>query len=208
MADVQHSALTDPNIHEPKGVATATVSKVYVANGAGTGIWRKLVEDDLDFTTPASNKFGWNFRVDSTYTSGAPLSCPATVKTLCPNDGLVALSNITRPIGVTYTTNNFTPTNLNSSYVMRLSFKIKASAAAGTPYVVKVSLEGGAVPLEFTANTQFVKGASYINEISHDYLFFTGSLNTNQPVTIYLTADTDCTVYDIRQLLQRTYVEV
>ncbi len=39
MATVQHSALTDPNIHEPKGVSTAAAGKVYVANGAGSGSW-------------------------------------------------------------------------------------------------------------------------------------------------------------------------
>lgn len=40
MATVQHSALTDPNIHEPKGVAIAANGKVYVANGAGSGSWK------------------------------------------------------------------------------------------------------------------------------------------------------------------------
>jgi hypothetical protein len=39
MATVQHSALTDPNIHEPKGVSTAAAGKVYVANGSGSGNW-------------------------------------------------------------------------------------------------------------------------------------------------------------------------
>jgi len=39
MATVQHSALTDPNLHEPKGVSTAASGKVYVANGSGSGAW-------------------------------------------------------------------------------------------------------------------------------------------------------------------------
>lgn len=39
MADVQHSALTDPNIHEPKGVASAAAGKVYFADGSGSGDW-------------------------------------------------------------------------------------------------------------------------------------------------------------------------
>ena len=39
MANVSHSAITDPNIHEPKGVATATSGKVYTANGSGSGTW-------------------------------------------------------------------------------------------------------------------------------------------------------------------------
>lgn len=34
-----HSSLTDPNLHEPKGVSTATSGQVYVANGSGSGAW-------------------------------------------------------------------------------------------------------------------------------------------------------------------------
>lgn len=39
MANVEHSSIADPNIHEPKGVATAASGKVYIANGAGSGTW-------------------------------------------------------------------------------------------------------------------------------------------------------------------------
>ncbi len=39
MANVNHSSLTDPYLHEPKGVATATSGDVYVANGSGSGAW-------------------------------------------------------------------------------------------------------------------------------------------------------------------------
>ena len=39
MANVNHSSLTDPYLHEPKGVAAASSSKVYVANGGGSGTW-------------------------------------------------------------------------------------------------------------------------------------------------------------------------
>ena len=39
MANVNHSSLTDPLIHEPKGVASASAGKVYVANGSGSGTW-------------------------------------------------------------------------------------------------------------------------------------------------------------------------
>ena len=35
----RHSTLTDPAIHEPKGISTATNGQVYAANGAGTGAW-------------------------------------------------------------------------------------------------------------------------------------------------------------------------
>lgn len=39
MANVNHSTLTDPYLHEPKGVAAASSGDVYVANGAGSGTW-------------------------------------------------------------------------------------------------------------------------------------------------------------------------
>lgn len=41
MANVAHSTITDPNIHEPKGVATANDGEVYIANGSASGAWGK-----------------------------------------------------------------------------------------------------------------------------------------------------------------------
>jgi len=40
MANVNHSALSDPYLHEPKGASTATAGDVYVADGAGSGSWK------------------------------------------------------------------------------------------------------------------------------------------------------------------------
>jgi len=39
MANVNHSSLTDPYLHEPKGVAAAASGEVYVSNGSGSGAW-------------------------------------------------------------------------------------------------------------------------------------------------------------------------
>ncbi len=39
MANVNHSALSDPYLHEPKGASTAAAGDVYVADGAGSGTW-------------------------------------------------------------------------------------------------------------------------------------------------------------------------
>ena len=58
MANVNHSTMTDPYLHEPKGVAAASNGSVYVANGAGTGSWVHAhhyigAYVDFDTTTPA-----------------------------------------------------------------------------------------------------------------------------------------------------------
>lgn len=58
MANVNHSTLTDPYLHEPKGVASAGAGTVYVANGSGSGNWYEKnrfigAYIDFDATTPA-----------------------------------------------------------------------------------------------------------------------------------------------------------
>lgn len=54
MANVNHNTLTDPYLHEPKGVSTATAGDVYVADGAGSGAW-----------TPAHNYINGYLAFDS-----------------------------------------------------------------------------------------------------------------------------------------------
>lgn len=36
---MEHKIITDPNIHEPKGVSGATAGSVYTADGSGSGVW-------------------------------------------------------------------------------------------------------------------------------------------------------------------------
>jgi hypothetical protein len=42
MATIQHANISDPNIHEPKGVADANENTVYIADGEGSGRWDKI----------------------------------------------------------------------------------------------------------------------------------------------------------------------
>lgn len=42
MANVAHASLTGAELHEPKGVASAPLGTVYVANGAGSGSWSAI----------------------------------------------------------------------------------------------------------------------------------------------------------------------
>lgn len=39
MANINHSSLSDPYLHEPKGVSSALAGQIYVADGAGSGVW-------------------------------------------------------------------------------------------------------------------------------------------------------------------------
>ena len=48
MANVQHNALTGSELHEPKGVDSASVDTVYVTDGAGSGAHQKIETDQID----------------------------------------------------------------------------------------------------------------------------------------------------------------
>jgi len=39
VGEVSHNGLTDPNLHEPKGIAAANANEIYLSNGAGSGTW-------------------------------------------------------------------------------------------------------------------------------------------------------------------------
>lgn len=67
MAQVSHKDLTGAELHESKGVSTASLDTVYVANGSGSGVWtdkysgylirnRFWMEQTItDVSTPNSN---------------------------------------------------------------------------------------------------------------------------------------------------------
>lgn len=66
MAETLHKAITDPEIHEPKGITSAVNGAVYVSNGAGTGVWSFPNWDQL-----GSQKVLLNLRVPDISTSGS-----------------------------------------------------------------------------------------------------------------------------------------
>ncbi len=60
MANVNHNTLTDPYLHEPRGISTAASGDVYVADGAGSGAWTQAHSYvngyiAFDAVTPAYN---------------------------------------------------------------------------------------------------------------------------------------------------------
>lgn len=63
MANVSHASLTGSQLHEPKGVASAALGEVYVANGSGSGNWASVGASSFtgmiaDFPTPVAPS-GW-----------------------------------------------------------------------------------------------------------------------------------------------------
>ena len=76
---IEHSVITDPNIHEPKDITTALTGQVYAADGAGSGSWANtptaanevIVNVASDFPAPSGGEI--QLEDGKTYTLGAAI---------------------------------------------------------------------------------------------------------------------------------------
>lgn len=74
---VEHSAIADPEIHEPKGIAAAVQGKVYVSDGASSGSWRyiphsALYYDDIGTGTTLTTPTAYTLVAPTTVADAAP----------------------------------------------------------------------------------------------------------------------------------------
>lgn len=76
---VTHASLTGAELHEPKGVASATSGHVYVANGSGSGTWKALTFSEM----PSGSQLGQAYQQSTTETS---------ITAQIPQDGTVPQS--------------------------------------------------------------------------------------------------------------------
>ena len=143
IATVQHSAITDPNIHEPKGVAAATINKVYVSNGTGSGTWKKLSPPQLAGLT-TNGQAGDTVTVDG---------AGNFVLTGTPH-GQVHFYDITTPYALTYpssftklaptTTAGGIPSNFTESTDGRLTYTGTDTVPVSISYSVSLDQTSGA----------------------------------------------------------------
>ena len=73
MANVEHSSLSTGELHEPKGIASATSNSVYIANGAGSGAWRTIPNGYCYYSSPV----GVTYTAPSSFTK---LDLPTVVE--------------------------------------------------------------------------------------------------------------------------------
>lgn len=90
----EHVDLLDPNIHEPKGISTASSGTVYVSNGAGSGSWTSqswgnILSREIALTAKISDVS----TASSIYTV-APYAGTVT-KIYCVIDGTLATADAT-----------------------------------------------------------------------------------------------------------------
>lgn len=206
---IQHRNIPDTESHEPKNVSSATNGQVYVANGSGSGTWKKVNQvDSFDFSNKAKNVFGWNDIADSLYTSSSPRALTSGARVKLTNNGLKAQTDTSRLGAIWDTTNNkFLINDLNAFYIVRVQMRATAAAAAGTPYIMLFETQSSNGPTVVSGNTQFIKGGGAVNIVSFTTGIYLGSFINNADLEIYVTPDTNMNIYDIGFVIQRAYKE-
>ena len=210
MANIDHELISDPYLHEPKGITSASAKQIYVADGASSGEWRKLFMSDIDFSVNAENIFGWNVVEDTQYTSGSPLAISANTKTKLLNNGLGASTDQTRLGNLWDTTlSELSIDDEHAVYSVSISAKVTASSPASSPYAVRFSMESanGSVSNPFWERTAFVLGGGFVNAISMTNDLIVRTDLNDYANTIYITPSTGINLYGVKLSIRRMYRE-
>jgi len=155
---VEHNTLTDPELHEPKDVASASDGQFYIADGAGSGDWRYIPHSSLYYDDIGT---GTTIATPTSYT----LIGPATTGDSVPHD--FTHNSLGR---LTYTGTSGIDVNLSGA----ISFK--HSTGSGQDCFFQVHKNGTAVTgaqhvaTADSANYQHVTLADHIEVVTNDYL--------------------------------------
>lgn len=101
----EHNTITDPELHEPKGVAAATSGQVYIANGAASGAWKKLSTSTVyinalaDLPTPSGGTI--TLSANTQYLLGADVSIGTDRLVLADNTTIRGVESLV--VTLTYT---------------------------------------------------------------------------------------------------------
>lgn len=184
MADTQHSALTGAELHEPKGVDSAAVDKVYVSDGAGSGSWSTVTV------------LGW----EDINHSGTVQNLAAATRTKVLNDNAGAQSNSTYQLpnatsSIWDTTNNqfdFAGAGLEVGDTVDIRIDVTYTVNTSND---NMSLEldmavGGTSPFTLPVDERNIDTAGS-QDVVRFFSVYIGSADVlNNPAELYITSNT------------------
>jgi len=190
MADLEHKNIADPNIHEPKGVASAAANQVYVADGLGSGSW----------TTRVANVEQGIYDYNDLATATTPIALTvAGTQYELTNDGAGANTNLLYPLSGMpdiwdTSTNRFDFTNgsglaLGDTVDLRLTIAV-TTTTANTAVDVDLELGVGVTPYQVNIlNAADKKAAGTYTFSIWTNIYMGNSLTLDNPGRILASAD-------------------
>lgn len=145
-----HASLTGASLHEPKGVATATVGTVYKADGAASGSWTTI-----DYrSVPAGYVIGHGYTQNSTAVS--------TASTISIDDTIPQNTEGAEVITLTYT-----PQESDSILKIEVSLQVGGSASSAITAALFVDSTASAL----MARASYVGAGSSIDWANQSLVF-------------------------------------
>lgn len=125
----EHKNITDPNIHEPKGVSVATVGTTYIADGAGSGAWSAI---PLDLSGMVIERLVDGF---STATSQEPVGLDTALQ--------IEFGAGETSVPVTLDATGKITINITGTYRVKLGFAVGRAGSSGVASLYVRSLIDG-----------------------------------------------------------------
>lgn len=145
-----HADLTGAELHEPKGVASASIDTVYVANGAGSGSWVKIDSANIDATSVKNvNTFWLTTKITDISTASAvylPVDAACTfvsASVVISNAITVADAILTFYNGTSSSTGTCTITYTLSAEGSRFTFTPSSNQTFTSSGFLKIASDGG-----------------------------------------------------------------
>ncbi len=206
MADFQHRNIPNSELHEPKGVSSASSGTVYVADGSGSGSW--VTPKITGIGTAAEGKVyradglgggSWEYPPQgwAVYKhSGATQVFGTTASKLVVNKLSTTtdedfLPRAIRGSGTLWdeVTNKITPITVGDSYDVRLDLPVVSETGSVTDITIQLDIGGAATPTS-TIVTRFASGGKntpYL--ISLAFPFFTKGQFISNGGQIFIKTD-------------------
>lgn len=171
---IEHVDATDPEIHEPKGVAAATSSQVYLANGAGSGSWTDNIHNTHAemYITSNTTAMALTAATDSTLATDSDYTKITVGWVLNHSDGITfSTDKLVVPIDGDYEVSFWASLQIASN---NNTIAVKYSINDSTPYSTRKVLQRS-------------DAANDITNISSSGLIDT--LSAGDTISVYVAAD-------------------
>jgi len=158
MPNIQHSVLSTSDLHEPKGVSTATEGQIYVSDGLGSGTWNTLPS-------------GWgHYRDNATEQTFNTTAAKLSIDALGAATNTSYLPIAIRGSGDLWddTDDKITPIGVGDAYEVRLLLPVTARTTAQY-LTLQLDIGGGSSPsnvvyttrIDVNRSAPFTVGASF-----------------------------------------------
>ena len=167
---------------------------------------------DLVVSVKHLGQTGWDFHLDGEFTSGAPRTILAGVRTKVTIDG--ALENRGHPVTAhaipghfwDTTTNKLVPPNINDFGFVRLAMVGQSTAASVNRFELELDVGGGSYPVIWQETGVFAKGAGNPQNFNFNMNMFAGPEFVANGGEFYITPLADATFWTFAITATRTYL--